>query len=95
MLLLAGAQPHEPVPRTGQGVQHVERSTLFRHHETLHVPDETRIRDFQTFKIALPRVVFQRRAQQFHKTAILQKTQILRRVILMSFHFFILFVFCL
>ena len=84
---LAGAQPHEPVPCTGQGVQHVERRTMLRCNETLHTSYKTRIGRFQAFKIARFGAVLQRRAKLFHKMTLFQKAQIMRYILFIGFHF--------
>ena len=91
---LAGAKPHEPVPRTGQGVQHVERRTMLRCHETLQAPHETRIGRFQAFKISRSGAVLQRHAKLFHKMTLFQKAQIMRYILFIGFHFSRFFVFC-
>ena len=87
MPFLAGAQPHEPVPRTGQGVQHVERRTMLRCNETLHTSYKTRIGRFQAFKITRSSTVLQRRAKLFHKMTLFQKVQIMRYILFIGFHF--------
>ena len=87
MPFLAGAQPHEPVPRTGQGVQHVERRTMLRCNKTLHTSYKTRIGRFQAFKIAWSGTVLQRRTKLFHKMTLFQKAQIMRYILFIGFHF--------
>lgn len=87
MLFLTGAQPYEPVSGSGQGVQYVECCTIFRCHEVLHAPDETRIQGLQAFETARSDAASQRRAKLLHKTALVQKTQFLSYALFMPMVF--------